>query len=137
MTGTGGQPKRDPFWTHAGLAAAVMGVGAVVAAALPKAAEDRVAALLGVGVAAVTGVVALVLKRRAAMQADLKAALKVVGVVFALRGVGVGIGLAWVVSRGLSAIAFVGGFFGVYFALQWIEVSYVMAASKDTAGGDE
>ncbi|RKH62311.1 hypothetical protein D7X96_29940 [Corallococcus interemptor] len=137
MTGTGGQPKRDPFWTHAGLAAAVMGVGAAVAAALPKVTEDRVSALLGVGIATVTGVLALVLKRRAVSQADLKAALKVVGVVFALRGVGVGLGLAWVVSRGLSAIAFVGGFFGVYFALQWIEVSYVMAASKDTAGGDE
>nr|WP_253909059.1 hypothetical protein [Corallococcus exiguus] len=114
-----------------------MGVGTVVAAALPKVTEDRVAALLGVGIAAMTGVLALVLKRRASLQADLKAALKVVGVVFALRGVGVGIGLAWVVSRNLSAIAFVGGFFGVYFALQWIEVSYVMAASKDTAGGDE
>jgi uncharacterized membrane protein YhaH (DUF805 family) len=137
VTAGGGKAKRDPFWTHAGLAAAVMGVGAVLAAVLPTQVEDRVSALMGVGVTAVTGVLALVLKRRAAMQADLKAALKVVGVVFALRGVGIGIGLAWVVSRGLSAIAFVGGFFGVYFALQWIEVSYVMAASKDTAGGDE
>ena len=31
----------------------------------------------------------------------------------------------------------IAGFFGVYFALQWIEVSYVMAASKESAGGDE
>jgi hypothetical protein len=137
VTGQGGQPVRDPFWTHAGLAAAVMGVGAAVAAVLPPLWENRVAALLGVGVATVTGVLALGLKRRAVRQADLKAALKVVGVVFFLRGVGVGLGLAWVVSRSLSAIAFVGGFFGVYFALQWIEVSYVMAASKGAAGGDE
>ncbi|MCY1040441.1 hypothetical protein OV208_03830 [Corallococcus sp. bb12-1] len=137
MTGRDGKQARDPFWAHAGLAATVMGVGAVVAAVLPKVAEDRVAALLGVGLSAVVGVLALFLKRRALAQADLKAALKVVGVVFALRGVAVGLGLAWVVSRNLSAIAFVGGFFGVYFALQWIEVSYVMAASKDPAGGDE
>ncbi|MBU8895769.1 hypothetical protein DRW03_20770 [Corallococcus sp. H22C18031201] len=127
----------DPFRSHAGLAAGVMVVGLVVAAAMPKAADDRLAALLGVGLSAVAGVLALLLKRRAMRQADLKAALKVVGLVFALRGVCVGLGLAWVVSRDLSAVPFVGGFFGVYFALQWIEVSYVMAASKGAAGGDE
>ena len=137
MTGRGVQAKRDPFPAHAAVAAAVMVAGVVVAAVLPKVAEDRSAALLGVGLSAATGVLALWLKRRAMGQADLKAALKVVGVVFALRGVGVGLGLAWVVSRNLSAIAFVGGFFGVYFALQWIEVSYVMAATKAAAGGDE
>jgi hypothetical protein len=67
----------------------------------------------------------------------LKAALKVVGVVFGLRAVAVVVGLLVVVQRGLSAVGFVAGFFGVYFALQWIEVSYVMAASRDATGGDE
>ncbi len=56
---------------------------------------------------------------------------------FGLRAVMVAAGLYWVVSRGLEAVAFVMGFFGVYFALQWIEISYVMAASKDAPGGDE
>ena len=94
------------------------------------------AALWGVGLAAVTGAVALVLKRRAVKQ-DLNAALKMVGVVFGLRAVGVMVGLWGVISRGMAAVPFIAGFFGVYFALQWIEVSYVMAASKGAAGGDE
>lgn len=131
--GGGGE---DPFRTHAALAAGVMVVGAAVAALLPKVVEDRVSACWGVGLASVTGVVALVLKRRA-VKRDLKSALKVVGIVFGLRALGVVVGLLGVVSRGLSAVPFVAGFFGVYFALQWIEVSYVMAAAKSAAGGDE
>jgi hypothetical protein len=126
----------ETFRTHAGLAAGVMAVAMVVAAFLPRAVEARQSALIGVALAAVTGVVALVLKHRAVSR-DLKAALKVVGVVFGLRAVGVVLGLLVVVERGLNAVAFVAGFFGTYFVLQWIEVSYVMAASKDAAGGDE
>lgn len=126
----------ETFRSHAGLAAGVMAVAMVLAAFLPRAAEARQSALVGVVLAAVTGVVALVLKRRA-MSRDLNAALKVVGVVFGMRALGVVVGLLVVVDRGLSAVAFVAGFFGTYFVLQWIEVSYVMAASKDAAGGDE
>ncbi len=118
------------------MAAVVSGVGLVVAALVPRVAEARLAAVVGVGLAALSGAVALVLKRRASRR-DLNAALKVVGVVFGLRAVGVMVGLLWAVSRGLDAVAFVAGFFGTYFALQWIEVSYVMAASRDAAGGDE
>jgi hypothetical protein len=126
----------ETFRWHAGLAAGVMAVAMVLAAFLPRAAEARLSALVGVVLAAVTGVVALVLKRRAVSR-DLNAALKVVGVVFGMRALGVVVGLLVVVDRGLSAVAFVAGFFGTYFVLQWIEVSYVMAASKDAAGGDE
>jgi hypothetical protein len=124
------------FRKHAGLAAGVAVVGLVVAAFLPKAPEARLSAFIGVALAAATGVVALVLKRRA-VRKDLKAALKAVGVMFGLRAVGVVAGLLWAVESGLSPVAFVAGFFGTYFALQWIEVSYVMAASRDAAGGDE
>jgi uncharacterized membrane protein required for colicin V production len=131
-----GGGRADPFWLHAVLAAAVMAAGVVAAALVPQVPEDRVAASWGVGLAAATGVVALILKRRAVKQ-DLKAAMKVVGVVFGLRALGVVVGLLGVVNRGLAAVPFVAGFFGVYFALQWIEVSYVMAASKGAAGGDE
>jgi hypothetical protein len=126
----------ETFRWHAGLAAGVMAVAMVLAAFLPRAAEARLSALVGVVLAAVTGVVALVLKRRAVSR-DLNAALKVVGVVFGMRALGVVVGLLVVVDRGLSAVAFVAGFFGTYFVLQWIEVSYVMAASKGAAGGDE
>ncbi len=126
----------DTFRTHAGLAAGVMGVGLALAAFLPREAEARQAAFIGVALAAVTGAVGLVLKRRA-VRRDLNAALKVVGVVFGMRAVGVVVGLLWVVERGLGAVAFVAGFFGTYFVLQWIEVSYVMAASQNAAGGDE
>lgn len=132
-----GKAGADGFGLHSGLAAGVMAVGLVLAAWLPREVESRQAALVGVGLAAVSGVVALFLKRRALRQKDLKAALKVVGVVFGLRAVAVVLGLWVVVQRGLSAVGFVAGFFGVYFALQWIEVSYVMAASRDAAGGDE
>jgi hypothetical protein len=113
-----------------------MGVGLALAAFLPRETEARQAAFIGVALAAVTGAVGLVLKRRA-VRRDLNAALKVVGVVFGMRAVGVVVGLLWVVARGLGAVAFVAGFFGTYFVLQWIEVSYVMAASRDAAGGDE
>ena len=124
------------FWTHAGLAAAVAVVGVALAFVLPRAAESTRSALIGVVLAAGTGAVGLGLKRRA-VRRDLTAALKVVGLVFGMRAVGVGVGLWWVVDRGLSAVAFVVGFFGTYFVLQWIEVSYVMAASRDAAGGGE
>ncbi len=131
------QAGSDSFGWHAGLATGVMAVGLVLAAWLPREVEGRQSTLVGVGLAAVSGVVALWLKRRALRQKDLKAALKVVGVVFGLRAVAVVVGLLVVVQRGLSAVGFVAGFFGVYFALQWIEVSYVMAASRDATGGDE
>lgn len=124
------------FQSHAGWAAGAMAVAMVLAAYLPRAAGVRRSALVGVALAAVTGVVALVLKRRA-VRRDLRAALKVVGMVFGMRAVGVVVGLLVVVERGLSAVGFVAGFFGTYFVLQWIEVSYVMAASRDAAGGDE
>ena len=124
------------FRNHAGLAAGVAVTGLVLASFLPREAQARQSAFIGVVLAAVTGVVALVLKRRAVSR-DLKAALSVLGVVFGVRAVCVVVGLLWVVRAGLGAVAFVAGFFGTYFVLQWIEVSYVMAASRDAAGGDE
>ncbi len=126
----------EAFRSHAGLALVVAVVGLALAAFLPRMAEERLAAVVGVALAAATGAVGLVLKRRA-VRRDLTAAMKMVGVVFGMRAVGVVAGLVWVVTRGLSAVAFVAGFFGTYFVLQWIEVSYVMAASRDAAGGDE
>jgi hypothetical protein len=133
---TGKGARKDSFGAHAGLEAGVAVVGVAIAALLPKLVEDKVSALWGVGLAALSGAVALGLNRRA-LRHDLNAALKVVGVVFGLRAVSVLAGLLGVMSRGMAALPFVAGFFGVYFALQLIEVSYVIAASKSAAGGDE
>lgn len=132
MSGQGAKTFRK----HAGLAVVAMGVALALAAFLPGEAESRQTALIGVGLAAVTGAVGLGLMRRV-MGKDLNAALKVVAVVFGMRALGVVVGLLWAVRRGSGAVAFVAGFFGAYFLVQWIEVSYVMAASRDAAGGDE
>jgi hypothetical protein len=126
----------ETFQNHAMVAAGVAVVGLALAAALPQTPENRWPALWGTGLAALTGVVSLGLKRRA-VQRSLKAALKVVSLVFGLRAVTVAAGLYAIVSRGLGPWGFVVGFFGVYFVLQWVEISYVNAASRSAAGGDE
>lgn len=131
-----GAAQEEAFRHHAAMAAGVALVGLALAAGLPQAPDSRLSALWGTGLAALTGAVSLGLKRQA-VRRSLKAALKVVGVVFALRALAVAAGLYAMVSRGLGAVGFVAGFFGVYFVLQWVEISYVMAASRNAAGGDE
>jgi hypothetical protein len=126
----------ETFQNHAMVAAGVAVVGLGLAAGLPQTPEYRWPAVWGTGLAAVTGAVSLALKRRA-VQRSLPAALKVVGLMFGLRAVAVAAGLYAMVSRGFTPWGFVGGFFGVYFVLQWVEISYVNAASKSAAGGDE
>ncbi|HYH97824.1 hypothetical protein [Hyalangium sp.] len=127
---------RESFQSHALVALGVAVVGVALAAALPQTPEHRWPALWGTGLASLTGVVSLALKRRAA-QRSLKAALKAVGLVFALRAVTVAAGLYAMVSRGMGPWGFVAGFFGVYLVLQWVEISYVNAAARIAAGGDE
>ena len=121
-----GEAKPDRFWVYAALAALVAAAGLVAAALLPRTAEGRLAALVGAGAAALSGVVALPLKRRAVAK-SLKAALTAMVVVFGVRVVLVGLGLVWVLDQGGGAIAFTLGFFGVYLVLQWVEISYVVA----------
>jgi hypothetical protein len=126
----------ETFQNHALVAAGVAVVGVALAAALPQTPENRWPALVGTGLAAITGAVSLALKRQA-VQRSLTAALKVVGLVFALRAVAVAAGLYAMVSRGMGPWGFVAGFFGVYLVLQIVEFSYVIAASKSAAGGDK
>jgi hypothetical protein len=57
------------------------------------------------------------------------------GVVFGLRLVLVAAGLAYVRVKGGSVVPFVAGFFGCYFVLQWVEISYVLAEQKRRGGG--
>lgn len=130
------QAAAEAFRNHAMLAAGVAVVGLALAAGLPQAPEHRWPALWGVGLAALTGAVSLPLKRHA-VRKSLKAALKVVVLVFGLRAVAVAAGLYAMVSRGMGPWGFVVGFFGVYLVLQWVEISYVSAAARIAAGGDE
>ena len=126
----------DRFGRFVGAAALVSAVGLVVAWLVPGLPEERWAALVGVGLAGASGAVALWLKRRT-MVGELKGALKVVGVMFGVRAVLVGAGLAFAISRGWGPLYFVAGFFGVYFALQFIELGYVMSLPRRGPDGDE
>ena len=125
------------FGAHAGGAAGVVAAALVACVLLAPEGGVQNSALLGVGLAGMSSAVALWLKRRAMVGVDLKSAMKVVGVVFGLRAVLVAVGLALAVRLGGSAVAFVVGFFGAYFALQCIELSYVVAAVPKGPDGDE
>ena len=124
------------FGAHAGGAAGVVAVALVACVLLAPEGAAQNSALLGVGLAGLSSAVALGLKRRA-MGADLKSAMKVVGVVFGLRAVLVAVGLVLALRLGGSVTGFVVGFFGAYLALQCIELSYVVAAASKAPDGDE
>jgi len=124
------------FRKYAGLAAVASAVALGLAAGVPESGASRRVALVGVLLAVATGVVGLSLKRRVA-HLGLNGALLVVVMVFGIRAVAVVLGLIWVVRGNLDAVAFVAGFFGTYLVLQSIELGYVMAASRDAAGGGE
>ena len=125
------------FGAHAGGAAGVVAVALVACVLLAPEGAAQNSALLGVGLAGLSSAVALGLKRRVVRSVDLGSAMKVVGVVFGLRAVLVAVGLVLALRQGGSAVAFVLGFFGAYFALQCIELSYVVAAVPKGPDGDE
>jgi hypothetical protein len=124
------------FRTYAGLSTVVAAVAMGLAVWLPGELGLGRGAVFGALLAVVTGAVALGFKRRA-LRRDMVAALMVMAWVFGMRAVGVVVGVVWVVRHGWDVVAFVAGFFGTYFMLQWIELSYVMAASRNAARGDE
>ncbi len=109
-------------------AAATAAVAAVFA--MPLEPALRSAALIGIGLSAASGALALGLKRRALQQSGLKAAMGAMVVMFVVRCVLLGVGLAYVIKSGGNELAIVGGFFSVYFVQQTIELSWVVAASK-------
>jgi hypothetical protein len=120
---------KDPFFLYASLVTLVGAVGIFGAYYLPKGLDVRLGAFVGVGSAVFSGAIALPLKQRAVAR-SLKAAMSVLGVVFGVRLVLLAAGLLFARFRGYSPVAFVVGFFGVYFVLQWIEISYVLAEHK-------
>ena len=121
---------RSRYPLFLGLVLAVGAVGMVAAAVLPSLPEVRKGCLMGAGLASFSGLVSLELKRRAMARA-LKGAMVAVAVVFLLRLFLVGVGFV-VAARvvGVPGMAFILGFFGEYFALQWIELGYVLVESK-------
>lgn len=112
---------------HGGLFAGVTVGGVVLAAMWPASDAARTAAVAGVGLCAATGLLGLVFKPRAK---SLKAALLAVVVLFGLRALVATSGAVWASRLGGGAMPFVFGFFGTYFPLQWVEVSYLLAAAK-------
>lgn len=125
----------SPLAKYGALVALTTAAGLAVGAFVPTLPEDRSGAMVGVALAGLTSVVALRLKSRA-VKKSLNAALGAVGIVFGLRAVLVAVGLFWVMGRNAGVLAFVVGFFGAYLALQWIEISYVMAESKRRGPGE-
>jgi hypothetical protein len=125
---------KDPFPLHAGLMAVVGLAGVAAAYWVPVPPEARLGAFLGVAIASLTGAVALPMKRRA-LGRSIEEALKVLGYVFAVRLVAVALGLWFVIAKGAGPIAFTAGFFGEYFTLQWIEISYLLAEQKRRGPG--
>jgi hypothetical protein len=103
---------------------------------LPRTSEDRLGAFIGMASAVFSGVVALALKKRA-LAKSLKSAMSMLGIVFGMRMLLVLVGLGWVMARRWGSAAYVIGFFSAYFALQWVEISYVLAESKRRGNGGE
>jgi hypothetical protein len=98
-------------------------------ALLAKTPVDQKSAWIGIAAATASGFLSLFLKRWA-LRRSLKAALMVVGVMFGIRLVLVALGIAFLTFRGANTVAFVFGFFSVYFVLQWLEIGYVSSAAK-------
>ncbi len=127
-----GKKNRKLFYLQIVLAVALAGV--VAAYALPRSDSDRQGALLGVCLSACSAPAALYLKKWA-VERSLKASLSVLGIVFAIRLVLVSVGLMLVLGSKAGVVAFTLGFFGTYFPLQWVEISYLLGERGGRGGG--
>ena len=121
------------FSFYAGVSAAVAAVAAQIVALVPASDTSRGAAWLGVGLATLSGAIALLLKRRAMATDGLEAltsGMVTLGLVMAMRAVMLMAGLYWVARHNEGSLGFVGGFFSVYLGQQWLEISYLIAEQK-------
>ncbi len=101
--------------------------GAAVVASLPLNLPDRVAAGLGVGLAGLSGAVVLWVRWRALKKKgaeSLQAGLAAVGVSLLVRLLVLIAGM-WLTK---GSLAFVVGFFALYFVLQVVEVRFLVSA---------
>lgn len=130
----GGDGEGERFMRYLALVAGVGLLGLVGAYALPQTGEGRLGALVGVAVSVAAGGVVLGLKRWA-LSRSLNWALMMVGASFGIRLLAVTVGFAVVITRGAEKVAFIAGFFAVYFVLQWLEISYILASPGRGQGG--
>ncbi len=128
------ESARAPFGWYAGLSGGVAGVALALSAFLPMSPGARLGALVGCGAAALSGAVALPLKRWAVAKST-NHALGAVAGVFGLRAVLVAAGLWGVLRQDGATWGFTLGFFGLYLVLQWSEISYVVAERKRLGPG--
>ncbi len=122
--------KRFSF--YAGVSGAVAVVAALVVAFADLSNDNRLGAAVGVGLATLSGFGALALKRRAMSTDGLESVtngMKTLALVMAIRAALLVGGLVWV-ARHEGAAGFVCGFFAVYLAQQWLEISYLLDAQK-------
>lgn len=121
------------FSFYAAVSAAVAAAATAVVPLVPASEQTHLAAWLGIGLATVSGAIALLLKRRS-MSSDgldsLATGLKALGLVMALRAALLALGLLWVTRHGDGAMGFVAGFFVAYLGQQWLEISYLMTAQE-------
>ena len=121
------------FSFYAGVSAAVAAVAALVVALVPASDSSKGAAWLGVGLATLSGAIALLLKRRT-MTTDgldsVTSGMKTLARVMSLRALVLMAGLYWVAKHNDGAMGFVCGFFGVYLGQQWLEISYLLNEQK-------
>ena len=106
---------------------------ALVVALVPASDSSRGAAWLGVGLATLSGAVALLLKRRAMSTDGLDAltnGIKTLAMVMAMRALLLTAGLYFVARHNEGALGFVCGFFSVYLGQQWLEISYLIAEQQ-------
>jgi hypothetical protein len=121
--------EQDPLPRYVGMVVAVGALGFLAAYLVPRGQPARWATFIGVAEATASGAAALSLKKWA-LGRSLKASLAMLGGVFALRLILAVSGLAYVKVKSGAVLPFVAGFFGTYFVLQWVEISYVLAEAK-------
>ena len=117
------------FSFYAAVSAAVAAAAAGVVALVPASDASKGAAWLGVGLATLSGAIALLLKRSAMATDGLDSVtrgMKTLARVMAMRALVLMAGLYWVARHNDGAMGFVCGFFGVYLGQQWLEISYLL-----------
>ena len=108
--------------------------GAAIAGGVPLASSEKTGALIGVAGAAGCGLLALYLKRWAT-ERSLKDTLWMVTILFMVRLIVLGAAISAARPAGYGLVAFLAGFFGVYFVLQWIEIGYLARERNRATGG--
>jgi hypothetical protein len=122
---TEGHQAKTPDRLYRRWLAATTLAGWAVAAAVPGPLSEKAGALVGVSAAAGCGLLALFLRRWTA-ERGFKATLWTLGILFGVRLVVLAAGIVASRAAGYGLVAFVIGFFAVYFALQWVEIGYLV-----------